>query len=95
MNKQRRKKLGEAFDKLCEVSEILAEVKDEEQEAYDNLPENFQYGERGEEMQNYIRFGKVEIMHDKASVSAAEETVNDRIVVLYVKKRKLRLEVVE
>lgn len=54
MNKQRRKKLGEAFDKLCEVSEILAEVKDEEQEAYDNLPENFQYGERGEEMQNYI-----------------------------------------
>lgn len=54
MNKQRRKRLSEAFDKLCEVGEILAEVKEEEQEAYDNLPENFQYGERGEEMQNYI-----------------------------------------
>lgn len=39
---------------MCEVCEILEEVKSEEQDAYDNLPENFQYGERGEEMQNYI-----------------------------------------
>lgn len=54
MNKQRRKRLGEAFDKLCEVIEIIDEVKDDEQDAYDNLPENFQYGDRGEEMQNYI-----------------------------------------
>lgn len=54
MNKQRRKRLGEAFDKLCEVQEILEEVKHDEQEAYENLPGNFQYGDRGEEMQNYI-----------------------------------------
>ncbi|MDO5146112.1 MAG: hypothetical protein Q4D60_03840 [Eubacteriales bacterium] len=54
MNKQRRKRLGEAFDKLSEIQEILEEVKNDEQEAYDNLPESFQYGERGEEMQNYI-----------------------------------------
>lgn len=54
MNKQRRKRLSEAFDKLCEVGEILEEVKNDEQDAYDNLPENFLYGERGEEMQNYI-----------------------------------------
>lgn len=54
MNKQRRKRLSEAFDKLCEVGEILEEVKSDEQDAYENLPENFQYGERGEEMQNYI-----------------------------------------
>jgi hypothetical protein len=54
MNKQRRKKLEQAFDKLCEVEEILEEVKAEEEEAYDNLPESFKYGERGEEMQNYI-----------------------------------------
>lgn len=32
----------------------MEEVKDEEQEAYDNLPESFQYGERGEQMQEYI-----------------------------------------
>lgn len=54
MNKERRKRLAEAFEKIGEVREILEGVKDEEQEAYDNLPENFQNGERGEEMQNYI-----------------------------------------
>ena len=54
MNRERRKRLQEAFDKIVEVQEILSEVRDEEQEAYENLPENFQYGERGEEMQGYI-----------------------------------------
>lgn len=54
MNKQRRKRLEQAFEKLGEVKDILEEVKEEEQDAYDNLPENFQYGERGEEMQGYI-----------------------------------------
>jgi hypothetical protein len=54
MNKERRKRLAEAFEKIGEVKEILESVKDEEQEAYDNLPENFQNGERGEEMQGYI-----------------------------------------
>ena len=29
MNKQRRKRLSEAFDKLCEVGEILEEVKND------------------------------------------------------------------
>ena len=54
MNRERRKRLQEAFDKIAEVQEILSEVRDEEQEAYENLPENFRYGERGEEMQGYI-----------------------------------------
>lgn len=54
MNKERRKMLAEAFEKIGEAKEILENVKDEEQEAYDNLPENFQNGERGEEMQGYI-----------------------------------------
>lgn len=54
MNNTRRKRLSEAFEKISEVKDILEEVKDEEQEAYDNLPENFRYGERGEEMEGYI-----------------------------------------
>ena len=54
MNKARRKKLGEAFDRIEDAKNILEEVKQEEQDAYDNLPENFQNGDRGEEMQNYI-----------------------------------------
>lgn len=54
MNKARRKRLGEAFDKCAEILEILEEVKQEEEEAYENLPDSFRDGERGEEMQNYI-----------------------------------------
>lgn len=54
MNKQRRKKLEKAFEMIGEVKDILEEVKGEEEEAYENLPESFQNGERGEEMQGYI-----------------------------------------
>ena len=54
MNKVRRKRLAEAINLINQAKGILEEVKDEEQEAYDNLPESFQYGERGEQMQEYI-----------------------------------------
>lgn len=54
MNRQRRKRLAEAFEKVAEAMEILEEVKGEEKESYDNLPDNFRGGDRGEEMQNYI-----------------------------------------
>ena len=46
--------LAEAAELLEQARDILEEVKDEEQEAHDNLPESFQQGERGEEMESYI-----------------------------------------
>ena len=54
MNKVRRKRLQEAFDLVAKAQEILAEVREEERESIENLPDNFRYGERGEEMQTYI-----------------------------------------
>lgn len=54
MNKVRRKKLGDAFDLIFQAKEILEAVKEEEQEAIENLPDNFRFGERGEEMEGYI-----------------------------------------
>lgn len=54
MNRARRKMLSDALDLISQAKVILDEVKDEEQEAFDNLPENFQYGERGEQMEEYI-----------------------------------------
>ena len=32
----------------------MSAVREEEQEAYENLPDSFRDGERGEEMQNYM-----------------------------------------
>ena len=54
MNRQRRKRLTEAFEKVAEAMEILEAVKEEENERYENLPDNFRDGDRGEEMQGYI-----------------------------------------
>ena len=54
MNRQRRKRLTEAFEKVLEAMEILEDVVEEEKESYENLPDNFRDGDRGEEMQGYI-----------------------------------------
>lgn len=54
MNRQRRKRLADAFDKIAEIMETLDEVKADEQESYENLPDNFRNGDRGEEMEGYI-----------------------------------------
>lgn len=54
MNKQRRKELAEAIEKLEqatamleEANEIIDGVTEEEQEAFDNMPESLQCSERG------------------------------------------------
>ena len=54
MNKERRKKIQEAENLLVRASEIITECCEEENEAYDNLPESIQLGERGDEMTEYI-----------------------------------------
>lgn len=54
MNKARRKKLGEAFDLVNSAKEILEDVREEEQDAYENLPESLQNSGKGEDMQNYM-----------------------------------------
>jgi flagellar biosynthesis chaperone FliJ len=58
MNKARRKQieeardlLGEANSKMDEAKSILESVKDEEQDAFDNMPESLQEGDRGQQMQ--------------------------------------------
>lgn len=61
MNKARRASLKLALTKIetltaCieEIKEDLQSVLDEEEEAYENLPESIQGSERGELMQEYI-----------------------------------------
>lgn len=61
MNKIRRKELARIIEKLealdalrAEIQEEIESVMDEEQEAFDNMPEGLQESERGEQMQEYI-----------------------------------------
>ena len=51
MNAPRRKAIREIISDLEELKSRLETIMDEEQEAYDNLPENLQGSERGEEME--------------------------------------------
>lgn len=54
MNRNRRERLLDAASQLNEVIDTIREVQDEEQEAFDNMPEGFQAGWRGEAMQEAI-----------------------------------------
>lgn len=62
MNAKRRNTIDSVINELIEKFEEikaeaidqLSEIRDEEQEAYDNLPESLQESERGENMQNCI-----------------------------------------
>ena len=54
MNKYRRTAIAEIVEQLCEARDSLESVKDEEEEAFENYPENLQYSERGEAMQEAI-----------------------------------------
>ena len=48
MNKGRRERLKKQLQLLEEMREEIEAIRDEEQEAYDNLPEPLQDSERGE-----------------------------------------------
>lgn len=54
MNKDRRKQLADAKDSLDEIIASLNEIKDEEQDAYDNMPESLQSSDRGTRMTDAI-----------------------------------------
>lgn len=54
MNNERRRELDQAIDMIANAQEIVERVAEEEQEAFDNLPESFQQSEKGEEMSQVV-----------------------------------------
>jgi hypothetical protein len=50
MNAELRKDLVKALSLIEEAKSIIEGVKDAEQEAFDNMPEGLQNGERGEKI---------------------------------------------
>jgi type II secretory pathway pseudopilin PulG len=51
MNKQRRNEISKATALIAQARELLEAVRDEEQEAFDNLSEGLQQGERGQQIE--------------------------------------------
>ncbi len=54
MNAERRKAIAKALSDLEGIAATLGDLRDAEQEAYDNTPESLQEGEKGEAMQSAI-----------------------------------------
>lgn len=53
MNKQRRKEIRDIASQLEVLMERIEAIKEEEEEAFESLPESIQYSERGEQMEEY------------------------------------------
>lgn len=56
MNKYRRMAIAEIIKTLTEARDELESIRDEEEEAFENYPENLQNSERGEAMQDAIEY---------------------------------------
>lgn len=54
MNRKQRKRLDELLRIIASAREEIEAMRDEEQDKYDNMPESFQQGERGDAMQTGI-----------------------------------------
>lgn len=54
MNNARRKALRDALTRLEEVKGMIEICRDEEQEAFDNMPESLQSGEKGQAAEDAI-----------------------------------------
>lgn len=54
MNKARRKEIDSVIEVLEKAKEQLEVIRDDEQDYFDNMPESFQYAEKGEAAEEAI-----------------------------------------
>lgn len=70
MNKQQRKQIESLVSQLETIKDELETIKDDEECKYDNLPESFQYGEKGEQMQEGIE-------HLDSAILSCDDVLNE------------------
>ena len=75
MNAKRRKRLEDALSLLEQAIDIINEIRDEEEDAYNNLPEGIKESERGEQMSV-----NVSTLEDAAtSIEEAAGSINETL----------------
>ena len=92
MNNERRKSIKKVIDKMEHINDIvdliisdIETIQSDEEDAYDNLPESFQDGLKGSDMQDAI-----DVMEE--SIEALEELKN--IIEEKVKEIKVDLTII-
>ena len=68
MNKMNRKQLSDLISRIETIHEELYEIKDGEEEKFDNMPENLQDSEKGEALSEIIDF-----------LDSASESLNESV----------------
>lgn len=72
MNNTRRKAIMKIAERLEELKTDFELLRDEEQEAFDNMPESIQESERGEHVENII-YNMDEVLEN---LESAFDTIN-------------------
>ena len=75
MNARRRKELGRLNGEIEMIIADLEELRDQEQEAFDNLPESLQYSEKGEKMEEVINYLDDAIVSIEDTISNIQEAI--------------------
>lgn len=75
MNNERRKRIDEVKTQLEACLEAVNELRDEEQEAFDGLPESFQQADRGQAMETAISALETAAGNIENAMSDLEEAV--------------------
>ena len=76
MNTERRKRLTDAISYINRAVQIIEDVRDDEQDSFDNLPESLQSGDRGMLMEECIQ-GMDEVLEGLDScISDIEDVKN-------------------
>lgn len=76
MNTERRKRLTDAIAYINRAVRIIEDVRDDEQDSFDNLPESLQSGDRGMLMEECIQ-GMDEVLEELDScISDIEDVKN-------------------
>lgn len=73
MNKARRKEIDSVIATLEEAKERLESIRDDEQDYFDNMPEQFQYAEKGEAAEEAISNLDYAIDQIDEAISSAED----------------------
>jgi hypothetical protein len=83
MNKERRFQIAKAVALIREAESVLETCRDDEQEYFDNMPEGFQKGKKGEAAEPDTGSGSTEAQADPAPKSVVDvviDNLNSRIV---------------
>lgn len=78
MNDTRRKKIESIISKIADITQELTEVKEEEDDYYNNMPESFQSGAKGEKASEDVSTMDDIIMELETAQNTLQEIIDHR-----------------